>query len=53
VLALASSAAEYAVGAGGLGFFGLLYTLRRDPRFEGVVDARTVQLFVGWFVPED
>ncbi len=56
VLAVASSAAEYAVGDGGIGLsgvgyglFGLLYALRRDPRFEGTIDSRTVQLFIAWF----
>jgi hypothetical protein len=34
----------------GYGLFGLLWVLsRRDERFRDAIDARTVQLFVGWF----
>ncbi len=40
------------VGLSGVGYglFGLLWVLsRRDPRFSEAIDAKTVQLFVGWF----
>jgi membrane associated rhomboid family serine protease len=57
LLAVVSSAAEYALFRGGVGLsgvgyglFGMLWVLdRRDPRFEGAIDAGTVGLFVGWF----
>ena len=57
LLAVGSALAEYALAAGGVGlsgvgygFFGFLWVLcRRDPRFDGVIDHRTIQLFVGWF----
>lgn len=58
LLAVVSSAAEYAVFVGGVGLSGVLYGLcaflgvvgRRDPRLQDVVDRATIQLFVGWFV---
>jgi membrane associated rhomboid family serine protease len=57
LLALGSSAAEYAFLSGGIGLsgvgyglFGMLWVLaRRDPRFAGSVDANTTSLFVVWF----
>jgi GlpG protein len=57
VLALGSSAAEYAFLDGGIGLsgvvyglFGFLYVLsRRDWRFQDAMDSRTTQLFVVWF----
>jgi membrane associated rhomboid family serine protease len=57
LLAAGSSAAEYAFAQGGVGlsgvgygFFGLLWVAsRRDGRFQGVLDIRTIQLFVAWF----
>ena len=57
MLALGSSAAQFAVSDGGVGLsgvvyglFGLLWVLgRRQPRF-AIVDGGTVQLFAGWFV---
>src|SRR5262245_26586589 len=56
-LALGSGAAEFAlldggVGLSGVGYglFGLLWVLgRRDERYAGAVDERTVHLFAGWF----
>jgi membrane associated rhomboid family serine protease len=57
VLALASSAAEFALLHGGIGLsgvgyglFGFLWVLsRRDDRFEGAIDPNTIGLFVLWF----
>lgn len=57
VLALGSGAADYALAEGGIGLsgvgyglFGMLWVLsRRDPRFNGAVDANTTALFVAWF----
>ncbi|MBI3468016.1 MAG: rhomboid family intramembrane serine protease, partial [Planctomycetes bacterium] len=57
LLAVGSAMAEYSVAAGGVGlsgvgygFFGFLWVLcRRDPRFDGTIDHRTIQLFIGWF----
>jgi len=57
MLGAGSSAAEYAFGVGGVGLsgvgyglFGFLWALGRyDSRFKEVIDAKTVQLFVGWF----
>ncbi len=59
LFAMGSGAAEYAlfadggVGLSGVGYglFGMTWWLsRRDPRFLGAVDRRTVGLFAGWFV---
>jgi membrane associated rhomboid family serine protease/Flp pilus assembly protein TadD len=59
LLAAGSAAAEYAVYDGGVGLsgvgyglFGLLWVLsaRKDSRFAGAIDHRTVVLFLGWFV---
>jgi membrane associated rhomboid family serine protease len=58
LLAIGSSAAEYAISVGGVGLsgvgyglFGFVYVLeKRDPRFAGAVDARTAKLFGIWFV---
>ncbi len=57
-LAAGSSLAEYdfggqGVGLSGVGYglFGFLWVLsHRDRRFWGLVDNRTVALFIGWFV---
>jgi GlpG protein len=57
LLAVGSSAAEYAVTVGGVGLsgvgyglFGLLWMLSRtDNRFWGSIDSQTIALFVGWF----
>ncbi len=57
LLALASNGAEYAlldggVGLSGVGYglFGLIWVLSgRDRRFDGVIDQRTIELFVIWF----
>src|SRR4051812_15796665 len=57
LLAMGSSAAEYALMYGGIGLsgvgyglFGFLWVLsRRDGRFHGAMDANTVGLFVIWF----
>lgn len=56
-LAFGSSVAEYAFSIGGVGLsgvnyglFGLLWVLhRKDRRFWGTLDRRTVQFMVGWF----
>jgi membrane associated rhomboid family serine protease len=56
-LAAGSAAAEYAVFDGGVGLSGIGYGLfaflwvagRRDARFAGAIDRRTVELFVAWF----
>jgi len=55
--AIGSGAWEFALGSGGIGLsgvgyglFGLLWMLSRyDERFKEAIDAKTVQLFVGWF----
>jgi GlpG protein len=57
VLAVVSSAAEYALLGGGVGLsgvgyglFGMLWILsRRDRRFADAIDRSTIKLFVGWF----
>ncbi len=57
LFAAVSAAAEYAVFRGGIGLsgvgyglFGMLWVLSaKDARFEDVVDAKTVALFVAWF----
>jgi membrane associated rhomboid family serine protease/Tfp pilus assembly protein PilF len=57
LLAVVSGAAEFAflhggVGLSGIGYglFGLIYVLaQRDSTYADVLDAQTVQLFVGWF----
>ncbi len=57
LLAAGSSAAEYAllhrgVGLSGVvyGLFGLLWAVQSDdPRFAGAINAKTSNLFVGWF----
>ncbi|HEY2584477.1 MAG TPA: rhomboid family intramembrane serine protease [Tepidisphaeraceae bacterium] len=57
VLAAGSAMAEFAVARGGVGLSGVGYGLfaflwvlsRRSPRFAGVVDKQTIQLFVAWF----
>jgi membrane associated rhomboid family serine protease/Tfp pilus assembly protein PilF len=58
LLAVGSAAAEYAISEPGVGLSGIVYGLfgllvvlgRVDLRLRGVVDARTLQLFAGWFV---
>ena len=57
VLAAGSGTAELAVLSGGVGlsgvgygFFGMLWAMRRDPRFADAIDTRTIQTFVGWFL---
>jgi GlpG protein len=58
LFASGSAAAEHAFARGGVGLsgvgyglFGLLWVLsRKDERFDGAVDDRTVWLFTGWFV---
>ena len=58
LLAVISSAAEYALFAGGVGLSGVGYGLfglawvraRRDPRSADLVDRSTVVLFLIWFV---
>lgn len=58
LFALGSGSLEFAFALGGIGLsgvvyglFGLLWVLSpRDDRFHDVVDGRTVQLFVGWFL---
>lgn len=55
--AFGSGAWGFALGSGGVGLsgvgyglFGLLWMLSRyDERFKEAIDAKTVQLFVGWF----
>jgi membrane associated rhomboid family serine protease len=57
LLAVVSGAAEFALLRGGIGLsgvgyglFGMVWVLsKRDARFTGAVDSKTVQLFVGWF----
>jgi membrane associated rhomboid family serine protease len=57
LLALGSGSIDFAFAQGGVGLsgvgyglFGLLYVLsHRDPRFTDSLNARTVNLFVGWF----
>ncbi len=57
LLGVGSGVAEYALFRGGVGLSGVGYglfgffwvTSKRDPRFAGVVDKGTTQLFVGWF----
>jgi len=57
LFAIGSGAWEFALLNGGIGLsgvgyglFGLIWTLSRyDERFKDAIDARTVQLFVGWF----
>jgi len=57
LFAVGSGAWEFALARGGVGLsgvgyglFGLLWMLaRHDARFRDAIDARTVQLFVGWF----
>jgi membrane associated rhomboid family serine protease len=57
LFAFGSGAWEFALARGGVGLsgvgyglFGLLWMLSRyDQRFSDAIDARTVQLFVGWF----
>jgi GlpG protein len=57
MLAVGSSAAEYAFTQGGeglsgvgYGLFGFLWAIGRyDARFKGIIDAKTIQLFVVWF----
>ena len=56
-LAAGSSAAQYAVGAGGIGLSGIGYGLfgylwmaaRQDDSYAGTIDRSTTKLFVGWF----
>jgi membrane associated rhomboid family serine protease len=58
LFAIGSGSIEFAFARGGVGLsgvgyglFGLLWILStRDDRFRDVVDHRTVQLFVGWFI---
>jgi len=58
LFAFGPSAWEFALGLGGVGLsgvgyglFGLLWMLsRQDERFREAIDARTVQLFIGWFL---
>src|SRR5271166_5260619 len=57
LFAVGSGAWEFALASGGVGLsgvgyglFGLIWMLSRyDGRFKDAIDARTVQLFVGWF----
>ena len=57
LFAVGSGAWEFALASGGVGLsgvgyglFGLIWMLSRDDeRFKDAIDARTVQLFVGWF----
>ena len=57
LFAVGSGAWEFALASGGVGLsgvgyglFGLLWMLSRyDERFKETIDAKTVQLFVGWF----
>lgn len=57
VLAVASSAAQFAFSVGGIGLSGVGYGIvgflaaarRIDPRFRDAIDTRTLQLFVAWF----
>ena len=57
LLGASSSAAQWAIGAGGVGLsgigyglFGVLWALDRyHPRFRGVMDPNTTALFVIWF----
>lgn len=57
LLAVVSSALEFAFASGGIGLsgvgyglFGFLWVLsRHDDRFRGAIDQQTVVLFVGWF----
>jgi membrane associated rhomboid family serine protease len=57
LFAVGSGAWEFALARGGVGLsgvgyglFGLIWMLSRyDERFRDAMDARTVQLFVGWF----
>src|ERR1700722_13651110 len=56
-LAVVADGAEYAFLSGGIGLsgigyglFGMLWVLsRRDRRFAGIIDQKTVGLFVAWF----
>jgi len=58
LLAAGSDAAQFALSGPGIGLsgivyglFGFLYVLgRSDDRFRTVVDKRTAQMFVGWFL---
>lgn len=57
LLAVGSSAAEFAFASTGVGLSGVVYGLfgllwmldRRDVRFQGAVDSHTTYFFVGWF----
>jgi tetratricopeptide (TPR) repeat protein len=57
LLASGSSLFDFALTHGGVGLSGVVYGLwalvwvleRHDPRFAKAVDAKTTQLFVGWF----
>jgi membrane associated rhomboid family serine protease len=57
ILAVVPAAAEFAVFQGGVGLSGLLYGLfgfvwvlgSRDPKWGGVIDRKTVQIFIFWF----
>jgi len=57
ILAAGSGVAELAVLVGGVGLSGVVYGLfgmlwvltRRDPRFAGAIDQRTITMFVAWF----
>src|SRR5262245_5784853 len=57
LLAIGSEAGGYALSGPGVGLSGVGYGLfalllvlgRRDPRFAGAIDGRTVTLFLGWF----
>lgn len=57
ILAVGSSAAQYAFEAGGIGLSGVVYGLwgflwmlgRYEPRWRDVVDQQTNNLFIGWF----
>jgi membrane associated rhomboid family serine protease len=58
LFSIGPNALEYAFASGGVGLsgvgyglFGLLWVLsKRDERFRDAVDAKTIRLFVGWFV---
>ena len=57
LFAVGSGSLDFALSHGGVGlsgvgygFFGLLWVLsRKDERFQGALEPRTVNLFVGWF----
>lgn len=58
LFAVGSSSLDFALDRGGVGLSGVVYGLfgflwavhKRDQRFRGVVDPRTIALFIGWFL---